>query len=331
MLRELNTAHESWPLAMPFRISRGVKVVANVVVVEIGEGNARGRGEAVPYPRYGETVGSVLAQIRGVESLIRAGISREALQEALPPGAARNALDCALWDLSGSLTGQSVATQLGQPPLPSLISALTIGIDTPEAMHAAALRLQSAPVIKVKVDSHDPEAQLRAVRSGAPEARLIVDANEGWSFEILEAMQPVLVDTNVELIEQPLPARDDEALEGFRPARPICADESCHAAADLPRLLGRYQAVNIKLDKTGGLTGALQLLQRAREEGLQVMCGCMVCTSLGIAPAFHVARHADFIDLDGPIWLKDDRPGGVRVAGGKLLPPSAALWGGRFE
>jgi L-Ala-D/L-Glu epimerase len=215
--------------------------------------------------------------------------------------------------------------------LPSLISALTIGIDTPEAMHAAALRLQSAPVIKVKVDSHDPEAQLRAVRSGAPEARLIVDANEGWSFEILEAMQPVLVDTNVELIEQPLPARDDEALEGFRPARPICADESCHAAADLPRLLGRYQAVNIKLDKTGGLTGALQLLQRAREEGLQVMCGCMVCTSLGIAPAFHVARHADFIDLDGPIWLKDDRPGGVRVEGGKLLPPSAALWGGRFE
>jgi L-alanine-DL-glutamate epimerase-like enolase superfamily enzyme len=128
-----------------------------------------------------------------------------------------------------------------------------------------------------------------------------------------------------------LPARDDEALEGFRPARPICADESCHAAADLPRLLGRYQAVNIKLDKTGGLTGALQLLQRAREEGLQVMCGCMVCTSLGIAPAFHVARHADFIDLDGPIWLKDDRPGGVRVEGGKLLPPSAALWGGRFE
>jgi L-alanine-DL-glutamate epimerase-like enolase superfamily enzyme len=330
MLRELTTTHESWPLATPFRISRGVKVVAEVVVVEIRQGTAIGRGEAVPYPRYSETVDSVLEQVRGAEPLIRAGISREALQEEMPAGAARNALDCALWDLSASLTGQSVTMQLGQTPLPVLTSALTIGIDTPEAMYAMAVRMSAAPVIKVKVDSHNPEAQLRAVRTGAPNARLIVDANEGWTFDILKAMQPVLADTNVELIEQPLPAKDDAVLEGFRPARPICADESCHVAADLPRLLGRYQAVNIKLDKTGGLTGALQLLQRARAEGMQILCGCMVCTSLGIAPAFHIARHSDFIDLDGPLWLKDDRPGGVRVENGKLLPPAGSLWGERF-
>jgi len=328
MLRELTATRESWPLATPFRISRGVKIVAEVVVVEIIQGEARGRGEGVPYARYGETTDSVLEQVRGAEPAIRAGITREALQEAMPPGAARNAIDCALWDLSASLSGQSVAAQLGHGPLPALPTALTVGIDTPEAMRAAAARLRDAPVIKVKVDSSDPEAQLRAVRAGAPQARLIADANEGWNFDLLRAMQPVLVDTRVELIEQPLPANEDEALEGFRPARPICADESCHTAEDVPKLLSRYQAVNIKLDKTGGLTGALQLLKRARAEGLQVMCGCMVSTSLGIAPAFHIARHADFIDLDGPLWLKQDREQGVRPENGLLLPPSEAFWGG---
>ena len=329
MLRELRTAHESWPLATPFRISRGVKVTADVVVVEIKQGNSRGRGEAVPYARYGETVESVLEQLHGVATAIAGGLTREALQEAMPPGAARNALDCALWDLSASLTGHSVTAQLGQGPLPALTSALTVGLDTPAAMQAAAVRLRAAPLIKVKLDASNPEAQLRAVRAGAPDTRLIVDPNESWNVEILEAMQPVLVDVRVELIEQPLPAKDDAALEGFLPALPICADESCHVAADLPKLLTRYQAVNIKLDKTGGLSGALELLQRAREAGLTIMCGCMICTSLGIAPAFHIARHADFVDLDGPVWLKQDHPGGARVADGKLLPPSDALWGGR--
>jgi L-Ala-D/L-Glu epimerase / N-acetyl-D-glutamate racemase len=328
MLRELSTGHESWPLATPFRISRGVRVTANVVVVEIKQGNSRGRGEAVPYARYGETVESVLEQLRGVATAIAGGMTREALQEAMPPGAARNALDCALWDLSASLTGHSVTAQLGQGPLPALTSALTVGLDTPAAMQAAAVRLRAAPLIKVKVDASNPEAQLRAVRAGAPDTRLIVDPNESWTMEILEAMQPVLVDVRVELIEQPLPAQDDAALEGFLPALPICADESCHIAADLPKLLGRYQAINIKLDKTGGLSGALELLQQARNAGLQIMCGCMICTSLSIAPAFHIARHADFIDLDGPLWLKQDHPDGARVADGKLLAPSDALWGG---
>jgi L-alanine-DL-glutamate epimerase-like enolase superfamily enzyme len=221
-----------------------------------------------------------------------------------------------------------VTAQLGHGPLPALTTALTVSIDTIDAMHAAAVRLRHAPLIKVKVDASQPEAQLRAVRAGAPDAKLIVDANEGWTFEILQSMQPVLVETRVDLLEQPLPVHADEALEGFHPARPICADESCHVASDLPRLLKRYQAVNIKLDKSGGLSGALQLLQQARAHGLQVMCGCMVSTSLSIAPAFHIARHADFIDLDGPLWLQADRANGVRMENEKLLAPSAALWGG---
>jgi L-alanine-DL-glutamate epimerase-like enolase superfamily enzyme len=331
MLRELNVASQSWPLATPFRISRGVKTVAEVVVVEVHQGCASGRGEGVPYPRYGETVDSVLEQVRSVKKAVAEGMTREALQDALPPGAARNAVDCALWDLSASSAWGSVTAQLGAGPLTALTTALTIGIDTPEEMRSAAERLCMHPLIKVKVDNSDPEAQLRAVRAGAPGARLIIDPNESWNLRILESMQPVLVEIGVELIEQPLPAREDALLEDFQPAVAICADESCHVAADLPRLLRRYQAVNIKLDKTGGLSGALKLLHQARDAGLKIMCGCMISTSLSIAPAFHIARHAQFIDLDGPLWLTQDRPGGVRLEAGKLLAPSAALWGGSPE
>jgi L-alanine-DL-glutamate epimerase-like enolase superfamily enzyme len=328
MLRQLNIARQSWPLATPFRISRGVKTVADVVVVEIHQGNARGRGEGVPYPRYGESVESVLEQLRNIAPRIAAGMARSELQDALPPGAARNAMDCALWDLSACLTGRSVTAQLDKGPLPSLVTALTVGIDSPDRMHDAAERLRAAPLIKVKLDAIDPEAQLRAVRAGAPATRLIADPNESWDLPILERMQTVLVETGVELIEQPLPAAYDTALEGFGTAVPICADESCHVADDLPGLLTRYQAVNIKLDKAGGLSGALLLLERARAAGLTVMCGCMVATSLSIAPAFHIARHARFVDLDGPLWLKKDHPGGVRLEGGELRPAAASLWGG---
>ena len=328
MLRELNTTHQSWPLAAPFRISRGVKTVAEVVFVELHQGSARGVGEGVPYPRYGETVELVLQQVRSVAPAIAAGMTRAQLQAALPPGAARNALDCALWDLSASSSGLSVAEQLKEGPLPALTTALTVGIDAPDEMRAAAERIRTSPLIKVKVDATDPEAQLRAVRSGAPDARLIVDPNESWNLDILESMQTVLVELGVELIEQPLPALEDEVLEGFHPAVAICADESCHVTADLPPLLRRYQAVNIKLDKTGGLSGALNLLAAATQAGLKIMCGCMISTSLSIAPALHIARHAHFVDLDGPLWLKQDRPGGVRLDAGKLLPPSPALWGG---
>jgi L-Ala-D/L-Glu epimerase len=328
MLRQLNIQRQSWPLATPFRISRGVKTVADVVVVEIHQGKARGRGEGVPYPRYGESVESVLEQLRGIATALADGMTREELQQALPPGAARNAVDCALWDLGAELTGQPVAEQLHEGPLPSVTTALTIGIDSPEGMHAAAQRLKEAPLIKVKLDATDPKAQVRAVRAGAPRARLIADPNEGWNLRILDSMQPVLLEARVELIEQPLPSAADAALEGFRPAVPICADESCHVAEDLPGLLGKYEAVNIKLDKTGGLTGALVLLEQARAAGLTILCGCMVATSLSMAPAFHIARHARFVDLDGPLWLKQDHPGGVRLENGKLLPADAHLWGG---
>jgi L-alanine-DL-glutamate epimerase-like enolase superfamily enzyme len=328
MFRDLNVEHQSWPLATPFRISRGVKTVAEVVVVEVHQGGARGSGEGVPYPRYGETVDSVLQQVLSIRSAIANGMTREELQQALPPGAARNAVDCALWDLAATSKGDSVAAQLAAGPLSALTTALTIGIDSPERMRGVAQTLCATPLIKVKVDANNPEAQLRAVREGAPAARLMVDPNESWNLDILEDMQPVLVEMDVELIEQPLPAGEDAVLEGFQPAVPICADESCHVAADLPRLLQRYQAINIKLDKTGGLSGALELLQAARELRFKIMCGCMISTSLSIAPAFHIARHAQFVDLDGPLWLTQDRPGGVRLSEGLLAPPSAALWGG---
>jgi L-alanine-DL-glutamate epimerase-like enolase superfamily enzyme len=327
MLRQLKVHHQSWPLSAPFRISRGVKTVADVVLVEITEAEVRGRGEGIPYPRYGESVESVMAQVQSISAAVEQGMPHEALQYALPAGAARNAIDCAMWDLSAGLTGVSVVERLAKGPLPSLVTALTVGLDTPEAMRAAAIRLQDAPLIKVKVDAASPEAQLSAVRAGAPQARLIVDPNESWTLEILQSLQPLLVELGIELVEQPLPAGQDAALQDFRPAVPICADESCHVAGDLSQLSGRYQAVNIKLDKTGGLSGALQLLQAATSMGLQIMCGCMISTSLSIAPALHIARHAAFVDLDGPLWLQQDRVGGVRLDNGRLLPPAAELWG----
>jgi L-alanine-DL-glutamate epimerase-like enolase superfamily enzyme len=327
MLRGLNIRRETWPLASPFRISRGTKLAAEVVVVEIRQGDAIGRGESVPYAHYGETVDSVLAEVQAIANDLAEGSSRGDLSRLMSPGAARNAIDCALWDLSAKLSGESVEAQLGCGPLPALTSALTVSLDTPEKMQAAAAAIAGSPLIKIKVDGTHPEAQLAAVRRAAPHARLIVDPNESWSLKLLEAMQPALVAARVDLVEQPLPAADDALLEGFRPACNICADESCHVAEDLPNLKGRFQAVNIKLDKTGGLTAALQLYAAARAEGFQIMVGCMICTSLGIAPAYHIARHADFVDLDGPLWLKKDHAQGVRLERGLLLPPDASFWG----
>lgn len=327
MLRTLQARREHWPLAAPFRISRGVKTAADVVAVEIGHEGEIGHGEAVPYARYGETLDSVLAQIESVADGVRGGMTRGDLLAALPPGAARNALDCALWDLEAKLCGRSVAELLHEPEPQPMTIALTVSLDEPEAMGAAAAAMTGAPVIKVKVDAIAPEACLRAVRTAAPDAQLIVDPNEGWSFELLRDIQPVLQELNVALIEQPLPADEDHQLAGFSPAIPICADESCHVAADLDELAGRYQVVNIKLDKTGGLTEALGLLAAARERGFGVMVGCMVSSSRSIAPALLLAAHADFIDLDGPLWLKADHPGGVTLKDGMLYPPAQGFWG----
>lgn len=326
MFRSLSAGAEHWPLHTPFRIARGVKTAADVVAVTLTRGARQGRGESVPYARYGESLASVLEQIAGVASAIEAGADREALATLLPPGAARNALDCALWDLEAQETGVSVAARLGLAPPGPVVSALTVSLDAPEAMEAAAARMRRARLVKVKVDRDQIEARLRAVRRAAPEARLIVDPNESWDIETLAAAQPLLAELKVDLVEQPLPAGSNNDLAGFTSCAPICADEACHTADDLADLKGRYQVVNIKLDKAGGLTGALDLLTAARREGFGVMVGCMVSSSLSIAPAFHVARHADFVDLDGPIWLARDHDGGARQVGAELHPPEG-LWG----
>ena len=327
MPRTLSARHDRFPLIRPFRIARGTKTVADVVTVTIGEGDRFGRGEAVPYPRYGETIDATLAAIEQVRPLIERGAGRTELLDAMPAGAARNALDCALWDLEAQLSGRDVATMSGGAPLRSVPSAMTVVIDTPDAMAREAAMLADLPVLKVKVDANDPAARIRAVRAAAPRAALIVDPNESWDRPLVEAMQTVLLETGVALLEQPVPAGDDEWLAGFAPAVPICADESIHVAADLPVVALRYQVVNVKLDKTGGLTAALELAQAARERGLGLMTGCMVSSSLSIAPALHVAMMSDFVDLDGPIWLREDRPGGVRAEGGFLHPPAPGFWG----
>lgn len=327
MLRTVQARREHWPLAAPFRISRGVKTAADVVAVDIGHDGRMGHGEAVPYARYGETLDSVLAQIEAVAGAVRAGMTRIELMRALPPGAARNAIDCALWDLEAKISGRTVAELLRQPEPGPVTIALTVSLDSPQAMGQAAAAMHGAPVIKVKVDAGEPEACLRAVRAAAPQAQLIVDPNEGWTFALLRDIQPLLQELRVALIEQPLPAEDDHLLAGFTPAIPICADESCHVAADLDELAGRYQVVNIKLDKTGGLTEALDLLAAARSRGFGVMIGCMVSSSRSIAPALLLAGEAEFVDLDGPLWLKADHPGGVRLEGGRLTPAAPGFWG----
>ena len=327
MPRTLRTRHDRFPLIRPFRIARGTKTAADVVTVTIGEGDRSGRGEAVPYQRYGETIDGTLAAIEQVRPLIERGAGRAELLDAMPAGAARNALDCALWDLEARLSGHDVATMSAGAPLRSVPSAMTVVIDTPDAMAREAALLADLPLLKVKVDANDPAAQIRAVRAAAPRAALIVDPNESWDRSLVEMMQPVLLEAAVALLEQPVPAEDDEWLAGFAPAVPICADESVHVAADLPVVALRYQAVNVKLDKTGGLTAALELARAARARGLGLMTGCMVSSSLSIAPALHVAMMSDFVDLDGPIWLREDRSGGVRAEGGFIHAPAAGFWG----
>jgi L-Ala-D/L-Glu epimerase len=329
MSRTLQAQHQRFALTRPFRIARGTKTVADVVAVTIEDAGISGRGEGVPYPRYGESVDSTLAAIEQVRAAVEAGAGREALLSLLPAGAARNAIDCALWDLEARETGRSVAGMIGAPAPDAIPSALTIVIDTPGAMAAAAAEIRRAPLLKVKVDAEDPDVRIRAVRNAAPESALIVDPNESWDGALVEAMQPVLLECGVALLEQPLPAGADDWLEGFTPAIPICADESIHVAEDLPAVARRYQLVNVKLDKAGGLTAALRLAEGARACGLGLMTGCMVSSSLSIAPALHIARLSDFVDLDGPLWLLEDRPGGVKDRGGMLFPPGRGFWGER--
>jgi L-Ala-D/L-Glu epimerase / N-acetyl-D-glutamate racemase len=254
--RDLHVRSERWPLSRPFRISRGVKTAAEVVVVELHEGEAVGRGEAVPYPRYGESTASVMTQIGSLRPALRRGLSRQQLLDLLPAGAARNAVDCALWDLEAQISGADVGGALGAAVVEPLTTALTISLDTPEAMGAAARDVVGWPLIKVKVDAVNPAGQIRSVREACPTSTLIVDPNESWNANMLRELEPVLVEGRIALLEQPLPAGSEHELDGLRSAVPICADESCHIAADLAALAGRFQFINIKLDKTGGLTAA---------------------------------------------------------------------------
>ena len=327
MRRSLSIRLESWPLRETFHIARGARVESRTVVVEIAEGAHTGRGEATPYPRYDETPEGTRAEIEGVCRAVEDGLTRAALRAALPAGAARNAVDCALWDLEAKRTGRRAWALAGLAPPRPCTTAMTLGLDTPENMARMAARHADLPLLKLKVAGEGDLARVRAVRESAPNARLIVDANEGWEAAMLDEFLPALRALGVEMVEQPLPAGADDTLAGRRFALPLCADESCHTTADLARLEGRYQVVNVKLDKTGGLTEALALVAAAEAAGFRIMVGCMVATSLAMAPATLLAGRADYVDLDAPLLLARDREPGLRYRGTVLEPPSAALWG----
>jgi L-alanine-DL-glutamate epimerase-like enolase superfamily enzyme len=297
-----------------------VKTVAEVVEVRIDEAGIVGCGEGVPYPRYGERVAGALAAIEAARGAVEAGADCRDLLSLMPAGAARSAIDAALWDLGVKLGRASL------PPAARTETAVTVGIDTPAAMHAAALALGAVPLVKVKVDGEAVAERVAAVRRALPAARMIVDANESWTLDTLRAALPALVGARVDLVEQPLPADADDALVGFDAPFAIAADESAHGIDDIDRLGGRYSHINIKLDKTGGLTAALALADAAERAGVGVMLGCMVASSLGIAPALRLAGRASFIDLDGPWWLAEDRAGGVQIEQGVMTPPEPGFW-----
>jgi L-alanine-DL-glutamate epimerase-like enolase superfamily enzyme len=323
----LSVRIERWPIAGAFTISRGAKTEAAVVVAELSDGRHRGRGECVPYARYGETVEGVAQAIKAMAAQAAHGLDRAALQQAMPPGAARNALDCALWDLSAKQASKPAHVLAGLPPPKPLVSAYTLSLAEPATMAAAAEAASDRPLLKVKLGAAGDAHRINAVRRAAPKAQLIVDANEGWTPDILAANVAACADAGVTLIEQPLPADRDDALARLARPVPICADESAHARASLPALVGKYDAVNIKLDKTGGLTEALSMADEAEQLGLTLMVGCMVATSLAMAPAMLVAQRARLTDLDGPLLLARDRDNGLRYEGSLVHPPTARLWG----
>ena len=319
----LQVETEAFPLRRAFTISRGSRTEARVLMVTVEAAGARGRGECVPYARYGESLESVAAQIAALPS----DFDRAALQRLLPPGAARNAVDCALWDLEAKRSGRAVWQLAGLPPPRPEVTAFTLSLDTPEAMRAEAARHAHRPLLKVKLGHEGDMARLEAVRQGAPRARLIVDANEGWTAEAYAELAPALVRLGVEVVEQPLPAGEDGALAEMARPLPLCADESCHDRGSLGALAGKYDMVNIKLDKAGGLTEALALRDAARAAGFGVMVGCMVGSSLAMAPAVLVAQGAVVTDLDGPLLLAADRAHPLVYDERGVHPPTPELWG----
>ena len=320
---EITVQAETFRLAEVFTISRGSRTEAKVLSVTVSDGAVRGRGECVPYARYDETLESVADQIRSLPG----DVTREALQGLLPAGAARNAVDCALWDLECKRAGRRAWDLAGLPAPGPEITAYTLSLAEPAAMEAQAARHAHRPLLKIKLGTPDDMPRLEAVRRGAPKSTIIVDANEGWSAEVYADLAPHLVRLGVTLVEQPLPAGEDEALIGMDRPVPVCADESCHDRDSLPGLKGKYDVVNIKLDKTGGLTEALALRAAALDAGYRVMVGCMVGTSLAMAPAVLLAQGAMVTDLDGPLLLAEDREVPLHYDAAGVHPPEAALWG----
>lgn len=326
MTIELNVSRRNWPLSKPFRIAREVQLEASTIQCEISDGEHTGRGEASGVSYDGETADSMYAQIASVADRIRDTADRHALQSLLPPGGARNAIDCALWDLEAKRRGQTIWQMLGWEPHP-VTTVYTVGIDEPENMERDAAAHSEFPLIKVKVGVGDPLAQIRAINAGAPDAAIVIDANQAWSLTDLERYTEPLMAMGVEMIEQPLSRDNDEALRTYDPPLPVCADESCASTADLDRLQGLYSMINIKLDKTGGLTEALKLAERALEMGFELMIGNMLGTSLAMAPAFVIAQKCRYVDIDGPLLLARDCDHAMLYDRGKVDVFTPALWG----
>jgi L-alanine-DL-glutamate epimerase-like enolase superfamily enzyme len=327
MKHQLTVQPRNWRLKEPFVIARGTRTVVNAIVVELRASGHVGRGEASGVSYKGETAETMTAQIEQVRDAIESGATRHELLQLLPAGGARNAVDAALWDLEARQSGIPVWTRAGAPGGGPIQSAITIGIRTPEAFETAARALADHPWIKIKVDRNDPLAAIGAVRRGAPDARLIVDANQAWDFEDLARFTPGLLEYRVDLLEQPLAAdKDQQLIKGSSPI-PVCADESVNVLADLPQLLGRYEFINIKLDKSGGLTAALELALAAQRMGFRLMSGCMTGASLAMAPAMVLAQHCEINDLDGAFLLAEDWPGGIVYERGNMQPPWPAFWG----
>lgn len=323
---QIKVSRIDWELTAPFRIAYRTKTHARTVVVEIRDGEHCGRGEAQGVFYHGETPERLLEQLAGVERRVREGITRMQLQELLPAGGARNALDCALWDLAAKRSGRRVWELAGLCAHP-LVSAYTLGLDTPEAMAEAATLNSEYWVLKLKLDGKQDVERVAAVRRARPDAVLLVDANQAWNESQLRELTPALADLSVALIEQPLPAGKDRVLADFASPVPLCADETCQTTRSLSEVVGKYQYINIKLDKTGGLTEALQLARSAAQHGLRLMVGCMSGSSLGMAPAFVVGQLCEFVDLDGPLLAKDDVLHAIRYEGSRMSIPEAALWG----
>ena len=325
--QRLTVTRRAWALARPFATAHGQKTSVDIVVVEISDGDSRGRGEGVPLQRHGESVDSVVATLEAMKAAVVAGLDRETLQQAMPPGAARNALDCAFWDIDSKRAYSSATELAGLGATKPVMTAFTLGLDTPEKMAELAAANRARPLLKLVLGGDGVVERVLAVRRAVPASRLIVDANESWNESRFSEFMPALIDCRVELIEQPLPAGADDALARLHHPIPLCADESCRTLADLDHLHGKYEAVNIRLDKVGGLTAALALSAEAKRREFRVMAGGTIGTSLGVAPALLVAPGADIVQLDGPLHLASDRVPGLRYDGSTIHPPDQGFWG----